>query len=199
MQSLEQRIAQNEQRLLKLAELQRNLQLDHLQREVATLQAENTELNEELATTETALEAAQQQVLQRREVVEQLATEHHQQTAQQHKLSGRLASLEALQEAALGKSNKDLTAWLQAQNLRNVPSLAQSLKVESGWERAVEVVLGASLQALCVDNLDTVQGALQKPPLGKLMMLELAAEGITPANADSLLSKVHTASGLQSF
>ena len=85
---------------------------------------------------------------------------------------GRLASLEALQEVALGKTVPGVNDWLKAHDLINEPRLGQSLIVKSGWERAVETVLGSYLQAVCVDELDKVAGSLERLSQGGLMLIE---------------------------
>jgi chromosome segregation protein len=71
---------------------------------------------------------------------------------------GRLSSLQALQEAALGKLSQQVGGWLERHSLNDRPRLAQTLEVESGWETAVETVLDGYLQAVTVPNL----GALAK-------------------------------------
>ena len=71
---------------------------------------------------------------------------------------GRLSSLQALQEAALGKLSQQVGGWLERHALADRPRLAQALEVEAGWERAVETVLDGYLQAVTVPNL----GALAK-------------------------------------
>jgi chromosome segregation protein len=63
---------------------------------------------------------------------------------------GRLVSLEALQRAALGQGQGRVVDWLTARGWADRPRLAQRVKVERGWERAVETVLGAYLEAVCV-------------------------------------------------
>ena len=65
-------------------------------------------------------------------------------------------STEALQQAALGKVSGKVTQWLKAQSLDGQPRVAQQLRVEHGWERAVETVLGSYLEAVCVEGLDAV-------------------------------------------
>ena len=73
---------------------------------------------------------------------------------------GRLTSLEALQESALGKVSESVNGWLEAQDLDAKPRLAQNLAVVTGWERAVETVLGGYLQAVCVESIDAVAESL---------------------------------------
>ena len=77
------------------------------------------------------------------------------QTALQTK-KGRLASLEALQAAALGKDGGTLNTWVERQGLDPDKRLANHIEVQSGWEKAAEVVLGNTLQAYCSDiGIDT--------------------------------------------
>jgi chromosome segregation protein len=65
---------------------------------------------------------------------------------------GRLASLEALQHAALGQDDGDVRAWLSAQALEGARRVGEVLEVEAGWERAVETVLGGLLEAVLVED-----------------------------------------------
>lgn len=76
------------------------------------------------------------------------------------KQRGRLTSLEALQEVALGKSSENVNGWLDAQDLGSKPRLVQNLVVTTGWERAVETVLGDYLQAVCVESIDALAESL---------------------------------------
>ncbi len=62
-------------------------------------------------------------------------------------LRARIASLQALQEDALGSLEEPPEAW------RGRRRLAQHVEVEEGWERAVEMVLAPHLQALCLPEL----------------------------------------------
>jgi chromosome segregation protein len=73
---------------------------------------------------------------------------------------GRIVSLEALQRAALRQGSGRVVEWLAASGLADRPRLAQQLSVDSGWERAVETVLGSYLEAVCVDSIEDVAGTL---------------------------------------
>lgn len=64
----------------------------------------------------------------------------------------RQDSLQTLQQAALGKDRRDLGRWLHTQGLAQAPRLAEVIEVEPGWRRAVEVVLGDRLQAVCTEH-----------------------------------------------
>ena len=112
---------------------------------------------------------------------------------------GSLVSTEALQQAALGKASGKLTQWLKSKSLDQQPRLAQQLRVDKGWDRAVETVLGAYLEAVCVDGLDSVTELLGSFDGGHLAVVS-TSEGASPASApDSLQSKVQGGSLLGSM
>jgi chromosome segregation protein len=73
---------------------------------------------------------------------------------------GRQVSTEALQQAALGRVSGKVTQWLKSHALDANPRVAQQLRVEHGWEKAVETVLGSYLEAVCVDGLDAIADVL---------------------------------------
>lgn len=111
-------------------------------------------------------------------------------------IRGRHASLEALQQAAMGQDT-GVMVWLQQHGLASAPRLAEKLQVESGWELAVETVLGDSLQALCVDDLDPVAGFLNSLEQGTAVLLDASAHQVTESGRgelDSLACKVQTGS-----
>ncbi|TBV00701.1 chromosome segregation protein SMC [Phytopseudomonas dryadis] len=152
------RIQQLELSLERLAERQRRL-ADELQQLAADPEdAAILELSERIAAGEShfeelqASEAEQGERLQRlRDELQQAGQAQQQAQGELQRLNGRLASLEALQQAALdpGKGAGD---WLREQGLEARPRLAESLRVEPGWELAVETVLGADLQAVLQDD-----------------------------------------------
>lgn len=109
-------------------------------------------------------------------------------------LRGTLASLEALQEAALGRRGGKVAEWLAGRGLGERPRLAERLTVDAGWERAVETVLGAYLEAVCVDGLDDIAVTLDTLTHGAASFLELGAG--EPAAADSTMLASHV-SGAQ--
>jgi len=71
-----------------------------------------------------------------------------QQRSQLQALLGRQASLEALQQQALGSKQQTRQRWLEKNQLAGKARLVDGLKVTSGWDKAVETVLGEHLQAI---------------------------------------------------
>ena len=101
---------------------------------------------------------------------------------------GRQASLEALQQEAMGRDNEDLRRWLAEQGLDNQSRLAQNLRIEAGWELALEAVLGDSLQGICVQGPEQVDQLLRRLPRGKLALIDVSAHGRTGMNRQASLT-----------
>ncbi len=103
----------------------------------------------------------------------------------------RLASLEAVQMAALGQSDESIQSWLEACAIDGTSRVAQTLEVEAGWERAVETVLGEYLQAICVTDVASAAAQLAELKDGTAILL---AEGFATesgeAGSATLASKV---------
>lgn len=101
---------------------------------------------------------------------------------------GRQASLEALQQAALGQDNEALNEWLARQGLDNQLRLVESIRVNEGWELAVETVLGDSLHSICVEGLTNLSQLLAELPRGRLAFRDVAVTpAATPSGSNSLI------------
>lgn len=99
---------------------------------------------------------------------------------------GRLASLQALQQAALGQTDAVVTGWLQSRGIAGNPRLAERLHVERGWETAVETVLGEHLQAVCVDGMAPFAAVLSSFENGTLSLF--SPQGTHRATPPQLLA-----------
>jgi chromosome segregation protein len=98
---------------------------------------------------------------------------------------GRLASLEALQQAALGQADGAVSEWLEGRGLAGAPRLAQELEVEAGWERAVETVLGFNLEAVCLAGMDAVAQVLDTLEHGALAVFDTAAGSVAASGGQA--------------
>ena len=185
------RLQQLEAGLERLADRQRKLGEERDQLGADPQDAAMLELTEQVASSELLLEElqlAEQQVIEQleavRERLQQASQSEQQAQGELQRLGGRLASLEALQQAALepGGGTAD---WLREQGLEQRPRMAEGLRVEPGWELAVETVLGADLQAVLVDDFAGFDFATLEQ--GDLRLVT-AGEGA--GIQDSLLDKV---------
>lgn len=195
------RIQQLEQSLERLAERQRRLGEELQLLKADPEDAAILQLDEDLATREMTLEELHVGEEQAVERLEQLRNELQQanQAQQQaqgelQRLNGRLASLEALQQAALDPDT-GTAEWLREHELAEQPRLAEGLQVESGWELAVETVLGADLQAVLVDDFNGLD--LAGFQQGDLRLVSSSAEAARMPG--SLLDKVDSDMDLTSW
>ncbi len=101
-----------------------------------------------------------------------------------------LSSLKALQRVVLGEEGKDVSKWLDQHDLAKAPRLMDQLKIESGWEAAVETVLGDYLEAVCVKDIEQVAESLRDIRTGRMMVLNQGAMNVESVE-DSLASKVN--------
>lgn len=121
-------------------------------------------------------EQAQQAQQQQQQQVVQLGNQVQQQQEHQQKaglllqkqerehtqIQAQLEALQALQTQV--QSQGQLTDWLQQHQLFDSKRLWQFLQVESGWEQAVEAVLGQRLNALVTEDWAVLQQLPTLPP-----------------------------------
>jgi chromosome segregation protein len=152
LRQLEQQQRQLEARRERLEserdDLEETLQaegLEDLQQEAAELEAERTALHERM-------QALNERIRTERERVKAHQNDLNASRAELHAIQGRISSLETLQQHAMGKDRAGLRQWLAERQLDRAGRLAECLEVHPGWETAVESVLGAHLEALCVES-----------------------------------------------
>jgi len=191
------RIQQLEQSLERLAERQRRLEDERTSLASDPEDAAMLEVGEQLAISELNLEelaAAQehteQQLEDLREQLQDATRAQQQAQGELQRLNGRITSLEALQQAVMDPG-KGVSEWLREQHLDQRPRLAEGLRVEPGWELAVETVLGADLQAVLLEGFDglDMRGFEQGD-------LRLVSPSGSECLAGSLLDKVESATNL---
>nr|WP_010132824.1 chromosome segregation protein SMC [Microbulbifer agarilyticus] len=169
------------------------LQLERESLSVSEDEIELEEQNEELAELEMQLEELRESIAQQVEELSdlrrketELAADLDKERLQLQTSRGRQASLEALQQAAMGQG-KNVASWLEQNNLQGRPRLAEQISASAGWETAVETVLGSQLQAVCVDQIDSLQQTLSSFDGGQAVFVD---GNSTPAVANSALPKL---------
>ena len=192
------RIQQLEQSLERLAERRRRLDEERASLAGDPEDAELSELSEQLALGELGLEElamaqeqSDQQLEQLREQIQQANRDEQHAQGELQRLNGRIASLEALQQAAMDPGN-GVSEWLQEQGLDQRPRLADGLRVEPGWELAVETVLGADLHAVLLERFDDLDMSGFEQGDLRLVSSQRAARSVS----GSLLDKVTATSDL---
>lgn len=141
------------------------------------------EYRKESVTLENQLSSLHAQLEESQEKVQEMATV--------------LSSLKAEQEIALGLSQETpkLKTWLTERKLGANRRLLPQLKVENGWESAVEIVLGTLVRAIEVENVIEFNGSYEdlKSSGGVFVM---PSKDTGELDTASLLNKVNEGSNL---
>ncbi|TQV76912.1 chromosome segregation protein SMC [Aliikangiella marina] len=204
IERLAKRIEANQEELDKL-------QAEPVEESMLEASVELNKAEEETHTLSETVEDMMEQISEMREVRRTRQSEIDKTRSELQKVQSRHISLSALQKAALGSDNKHVENWLEQNNINNNKRLAQEIKVDSGWEKAVEIVLGDYLDAVSLDRLDDMLDGLDQLESGSIAIIDASiansghlAEGSTllnkVANADSvahLLGNVFTCDSLQ--
>lgn len=121
-------------------------------------------LEQQKQTVETTKVAQQTETAALREQRQALGAELDVLKTELRKGEGQLQSLQTLQQAGLGLDNTKTVNWLKEQGFADNVRLAKVLRIEEGYEAALEAVLGEQLQAVCINNADDLQQALNNLP-----------------------------------
>jgi len=91
----------------------------------------------------------------------------------------------------LGKQGNAITEWLETNGLSSAARLAEKIEVDSGWQLAVETVLGFHLQSVCIDGITPHADAISQMEEGNLALFDMTASaGPVQTGSHSLLNKV---------
>ncbi|MBF0217985.1 MAG: chromosome segregation protein SMC [Gammaproteobacteria bacterium] len=195
MQQLEQTDQQQQRRLERLQQEMASLETARLEEEIAALAIALERVDEARQLQEDQLSHSRAAIGELRAQIQQSATLVNRDTGRMQQLRGRYASLEVLQQAALGQGKAaqkgrsgSVSDWLQQQGLTSAPRLGQQLQVSDGWELAVETLLGDRLQAVVMQQLEL--NAITLAALSEGQLTLIAAGEPAAAAADTLLAKV---------
>ena len=104
----------------------------------------------------------------------------------------QLATLKQVQAAA--EEEAPLHAWLERHQLASLPRFWQKIRIDHGWETAVEAVLRERLHAL--EQADSATLAQDRPPVKASLFGPGAASPVAPLEGFApLQGKVHAADG----
>ncbi len=182
IQQLEQQDGQLQQRLKRIEDEQQILTGGNLDEEIELLAERKAEGELKAEMLQEKLSDAIGRINEQREQNHQDSRSLDEIRGELQSKKGRHASLEALQQAALGKGKGAVSDWLASQNLKDAQRLAQGLKVAEGWERAVECVLGDHLEAVCIDGMDPLLGTLGSLEHGSLTLFDTSAASTANSN-----------------
>jgi chromosome segregation protein len=193
------RIRNSEDALQKFQERQRRQsdeagllegQLD--QTEIQDLREERAEQIVKLSICQEATAESETRIEELRERIHSLEHQLNECRNSLQQRHGELASHQAMLEEQLQDRDEEVNQWLNDRGFAESPRLALQLRVEAGWEDAVEAVLQNLAQARLVDDLAAAADGGSMPPRLNLVEREPALAG----NPGTLLEKVSGAGGL---
>lgn len=189
IQHLEMSLQRIQERVEKLDQERKGLSLADVDEDIELLQQEVAEGELEESTAQERHAALLPQISECRDRIKQANDNLDRCRSDLQSMRGRMASLEALQQAALGQGDKATSKWLASHGLDSNARLAEQLQVDDHWQQAVETVLADQLQALCVESLDGVADLLAGLTEGSVTFVEPLKAGQASA-APSLADKV---------
>lgn len=156
LQHLEQKITMLAERQKKLAAEEKEVDFSNLENHLAALSAKKIEVTQQINAHNLALQETYEEIKHFQQIEQDTGKDLDNMRNALQILNGKEASLQSLQETALGKRHQESMHSLKTLNLDNKKRLGQNLKVAAGWEKAVEKVLGPDIQAVCVDHLTEI-------------------------------------------
>ncbi len=207
---LDKQCLDGDRRLAALAQERDRNDADALARGLAEQEEQEAVLRERLEQDSAELERCRHALAEAEAGQQQMQQQMAELRKREQSLRGRLASLEALQHAALGDDQPERKALLERLGLAGSTRLGEALKVDPGWEAAVETVLAGWLDAAVEEDPDRYADELAAVADQGLSVIAgagaarggpeatLAAYAQGPAAALNLLARVHTAPDLAS-
>jgi chromosome segregation protein len=189
---IEEQIARLTTRRTRLQDEARQIEERRAELPVKRLRDEAAELDEMGRTQEQEIATLEAQLRDARARREELTNALDTQRSEASAAEARLLSLQELQAHAERRDDAALHGWLERRRLTEAPRLSDRLRVETGWEKAVERVLGADLVALCVNGVDPVSEQLPERTGVTLFDLNAGTAPRASGARPGLLSKIAT-------
>jgi chromosome segregation protein len=213
LEQLDRQVRDLDLKLKKLSEEFSHLETVSKEEKILKLENDLREQENLRSTRKETLSKVQDQINEARNHQNHLSKALDQERNQGHVLQGRKVSLEALQQAALGKTDSHIAAWLERVEAKDNLRIAEQMTVEKGYEFAVETVLGSSLEAVCVNGFEGLAAKIAELEAGNLTLFDQSlqmgdlASDKSQANlniklkdlASPLLEKIHSPLPLQGF
>jgi chromosome segregation protein len=199
---LQRELSQAEQ-ALQIEETHRN----HAKKTAQQLEARRERLRQEISTLP---QTDEEGLSSRQDELAQLAAQLEQTQSRQAALLGKLPAYElALREAQHAahaamqhatrveaqlhalqqvqnrlEHNHKLKAWLEKHQIEALPRLWQEIRIEPGWEEALESVLGERLKAIALSGLDDAKAWLADAPPAPLAIYEARLGASNSGNSE---------------
>ena len=194
LQHYENRAESLQNRRSRLHQQLSELSTDDLSSDIEEHQQQVSALQQQLQTLQQLLDEAKAQISHHRESQRNAQESLQDSRGNLQRLQGRQSSLHALQEVAMGRKNSQHQQWLAEHGLADNVRLAETLHVDSGWEKAVETVLDYHLEAICVDNFSEIAAHIEQLGAANLSFFNTHVQSEYPSHdtAVSLTTKVQS-------
>jgi len=194
---IQRQISQQMERVQRIEEEQKTLADQSKDDELQQLRELQQGLDDKETRLQQSLEAGLEELAEQRAANAELSARQDDSREALQQARAEIATLRSVQNAAYGGSNEGVMNWLQQTGLNEKSRLAQNLQVESGWERAVEAILGHFLEAVCVADESDYARRLNELVEGRISLIN---EGdSTSSDIDDerlLLHKIKSSSDL---
>ncbi len=189
---IEQAQGSLQQRIAKLQEEESSLQTGDDERALQSLDADLAAAELAVKTLTEENEALVGDIERRRVDIQARNESLNEVRSRLQAQRGKQASLEALQQAALGQTDNASADWLKSSGYEDARKLGENLQVEPGWEQAFETVLGNYLQAVTVPSIERYADEISGIESGHLVLLdgETREAQAAPIAAGNLAHKV---------
>lgn len=177
---------------------QQNFQIDNEDETLLLLQNSVVEAEQNQEEMQKQMDLIRQGIYEKRQILQQMQQHLDEKRNNLQQARGKFASLEALQEAALRQKDGEVIKWLEQRSLAHHPRLAESLKVKSGWEKAVETVLGNFLEAICIENISAITDYISDLKQGNISFVACHSTSHNTAMQNSLADYVESDTALKS-
>ncbi len=175
--------------------------LEHLAQRAQRLTAERAELQppdaarlarlrDDIAALETELQGLSGALNASESELPQAEQAMRDQDASLESARESLAGVEARMQALIQLQERlargaQVAGWLETRGLAKAPRLWQGIRIEPGWEDALEAVLRERLNAIALEDLEEARRWLSEPPPGKVTVFAAAraAEALPAALA----------------
>lgn len=194
MEHLEQQIQGLARRRNQLNGEAENLDTTEAEGDIQVAEAQAQKLRQQMKELDQDLSGVRGHIENRRQTIREQTQALDQLRREEQTVAGRLASLEALQQAALGKKESKQADWLAEHGLQNARRLGECLRVDPGWELAVESVLSNMLGAVCVNDLMRVADTASLDGDSPRHFIDQGHEDSADANAPGYLATYVTSS-----
>lgn len=202
IQHVEQKINFLQKRTDQLNEDKHLYNFSQLNKEIEDFSKKSFEVADKLESQNKELADVRKEIQSLQDAMQDSSTNLDNLRSELQRFRGQQASLEALQQTALGQRDNPALPWIAEHQLGDKPRLAQHIEVDRGYEVAAEIVLGFCLQAICVDDVKDIVAKIEDFKSGNLCVFtqhQPSTNNSHPTKGTLLLQKIKSPWSLDSL